>query len=129
MENSPKHILLVEDDVDISNAIKLLLGRSGFSVKTSSTVANALDLAANEHFDLFILDTFLQDGTGLELCREIREFDQDTPILFHPASVIEGDRKKSLRAGTQAYVTKPADFDELERLVSELVSANLQKIT
>ena len=124
MSFSTKRILLVDDDIDICGAVKLLLNRSGFRVKTLNTMTDALRIARSEHFDLFILDTRLQDGTGLELCRSIRSFEQNTPILFHSASAYAEDKEKGLQAGAQAYLTKPVDFDALEQIVTQLVSAD-----
>jgi DNA-binding response OmpR family regulator len=65
-----------------------------------------------------VLDHWLPDITGDDLCRKLREFDRLTPILFYSGAAYESDKARAMAAGAQGYVVKPADPDEL---VSEIL--------
>jgi DNA-binding response OmpR family regulator len=96
--------------------LSILLGRHGIDVRTADTATEALWLARERRFDLLMLDSKFQDGDGFELCRHIREFDLDTPILFYSGSAHETDKAKGLAAGAQGYIVKP----ELSSLVEAI---------
>jgi DNA-binding response OmpR family regulator len=75
------------------------------------------------YFDLYILDNWLPDGDGVDLCRNIREFDPHTPILFNSAAAYARDIREAIRAGAQSYLVKPTLPDELRLSVAQLISA------
>jgi DNA-binding response OmpR family regulator len=81
-----------------------------------------LRLAQRRYFDLYILENWLPGGSGIGLCRLIREFDPYTPILFYSSAAYERDIEEALRSGAQAYLVKPLGFDDLERTVARLTS-------
>jgi DNA-binding response OmpR family regulator len=64
----------------------------------------------------------LPGGSGIGLCRAIREFDPYTPILFYSAAAYERDIQDALRSGAQAYLVKPVKFDDLQQAVAKLTS-------
>jgi DNA-binding response OmpR family regulator len=68
-----------------------------------------------------MIDNWLAEGSGVMLCRYVRVFDQDTPILFHSAAAYESDIREALEAGAQEYVTKPADPELLLRTIRALM--------
>jgi len=113
-----KRILVVEDDEDSYELAKLTL--TGYQLVIARDFTNGLRLAKQGYFDLYILDNWLPGGSGIELCRHIREFDPHTPILFYSAAAYEWDVREALVAGAQIYITKPSDPDELERAVAGL---------
>jgi OmpR-family two-component system manganese-sensing response regulator len=115
-------ILLVEDHEDTSDLMVLLLSQLNYDVVTTTTVAGALSLAESFNFDLFVLDSLLSDGTGTELCRQLRQRDVSTPILFYSARAFDHDRDEALSAGAQKYLVKPVDTAVFSRAVSELLS-------
>jgi DNA-binding response OmpR family regulator len=84
-------------------------------------------LASEERFDLYLLDSWLPDGSGLDLCRRIRKFDPVTPIFFYSAAAYEADKNMALSAGAQAYLIKPSQTSELCDLVSSLIDKANQK--
>jgi two-component system OmpR family response regulator len=104
---SKLQVLCADDDEDIRLMLSILLGRHGFEVRTADTATEALWLAREGRFDLLMLDSKFQDGDGFELCRQIREFDHETPILFYTGSAFETDKVKGLAAGAQGYIVKP----------------------
>lgn len=77
----------------------------------ASSVAEGLELAKTQDFDLYLLDYVFADGTGRELCEQIREFDRETPILFFSGSHPNVYRE-ALSCGAQGFVVKP-DIDGL----------------
>lgn len=78
------------------------------------TAGEALKLAGRAEFDLFILDTRLESGSGLDLCRALREAHPDTPVSFYSAAAFDSDRETALRAGASAYVAKPGTEEVME---------------
>src|SRR5215216_5927754 len=102
LQQPPERVLCVEDNEDISFLLYTALKREGFDPVTTFTAADALALAGREEFDLFILDTRLEKGSGLELCRALREAHPNTPVVFYSAAAFDSDREAALRAGACA---------------------------
>jgi DNA-binding response OmpR family regulator len=121
VSQSKKRILYIEDHEDSRQMLSVLLGRAGYEVATASTVANGLSLAGLERFDLYILDSRFTDGTGLELCRQIRAFDPDTPILFYSSAIYRSDSEAGIAAGAQDYLIKPTGIDIIEQTIAGLL--------
>ena len=123
MDRHKGRILYTEDDPDSREMIRVLFTFDGYEIVCAESGMQALYLARNEHFDLFLVDNWMPTVTGVELTRFIREFNQATPILFYSGAAYEKDRQAALKAGAQGYVTKPPDIDELlgevERLIWE----------
>jgi DNA-binding response OmpR family regulator len=121
MQLSKSRILYIEDHADTRELVTLVLRLNGFEVITGSTIEAAIELAGQTAFDLYLLDSWLSDGSGLELCKRIREFDQQTPILFYSAAAYEADRDVALECGAQGYLVKPSQISELCALVFSLI--------
>jgi CheY-like chemotaxis protein len=118
-EKKSEHILYVEDDADSCELIQLWLGFHGYTVETVRTAAEALPLAQAGLFSLFILDNWLPDGDGIELCKQIRAFDGDTSIIFVSGVAYPADIGQAMSAGAQAYLTKPIELTNLYHAVQE----------
>jgi DNA-binding response OmpR family regulator len=114
-------ILLVEDVDDARGLCEVTLAE--YTVICASDFDEGLRLAQQQDFDLYILDNWLPEKSGVELCRAIRGFDPHTPILFYSAAAYERDIKEAIRAGAQDYLVKPVSLDELRRAVAQLISA------
>ncbi|MFZ0063329.1 MAG: response regulator [Pyrinomonadaceae bacterium] len=99
-------VLYAEDHSDTVEMVTLMLNAGGFEVLTHATIAEGLKAAAAQDFDLYLIDLWLPDGSGLDLCRKIREFDSKTPVVFYSAAAYEGDRAAALDSGGQAYLIK-----------------------
>lgn len=119
--NRNPRVLYVEDHDDTRELVTLLLNQRSFEVVTGNTIASGIALATAQEFDLYLLDSWLPDGSGLDLCQRIREFDKTTPILFFSAAAYASDHETALRCGAQAYLTKPSHPTELCRVVTELI--------
>jgi DNA-binding response OmpR family regulator len=114
--DSAKRILYADDDEDSVTIMAALLGEIGYEVETRQTVAAALRLAKAAPFNLYVIDNHFPDGTGVELCRQIRAFDGRTPLIVYSGNSIGADLEEALQAGAQAYVIKPYLDELLERI-------------
>jgi DNA-binding response OmpR family regulator len=115
-----KRILFVEDRED--NWELLALALEEHSLICARNFAEGLQLARLRYFDLYILDYWLPGVNGVELCRRIRTFDPNTPVLFYSAAAYPRDMQAAFSAGAQAYLVKPVRFDELKRMVALLTA-------
>jgi DNA-binding response OmpR family regulator len=113
-------VLCVDDDEDSRVMLTTLLKLAFIDAKAVGTGAQALSSIQTERFDLYLLDARLPDVDGFELCRRMRDFDPDTPILFFSGAAYETDKKKGIEAGANAYVIKP-DIDGLVSSVKQFV--------
>src|SRR5688500_15090942 len=113
-------VLCVDDDEDSRVMLTTLLKLALIDAKAVGTGAQALSSIRTERFDLYLLDSRLPDVDGFELCRRMRDFDPDTPILFFSGAAYETDKKKGIEAGANAYVIKP-DVDGLVSSVKQFV--------
>ena len=107
------HILFVEDNQDTRELVQILLRQDGFRVSVTGDSNEVLQLLATVHFDALLLDNWMPEVTGIELCRLIRTFDQTTPIFFCSGAATEADKATALSAGAQGYIVKPFDPNEL----------------
>ena len=117
-------VLYIEDHEDTRELVTLVLEQKSFEVVTGSTIQSGVALAGSQNFDLYLLDSWLADGSGLDLCKQIREFDKETPILFYSAAAYEIDRDQAINSGAQAYLIKPSQPSELCNLVTSLIESH-----
>lgn len=106
-------ILLVEDDLYLSQGLTELLQKSGYVPCQAQSLSQARLARSSRSFDLLILDVTLPDGDGISFCRELRASGCATPILFLTARDEEFDIVTGLDAGGNDYVTKPFRVQEL----------------
>lgn len=121
MQIEKPRVLYVEDHEDTRELVTLLLSQKSYEVVTGTCIESGIALAAAGKFDLYLLDSWLPDGSGLDLCRRIRQFDMTTPILFYSAAAYASDHETALKCGAQAYLTKPSQPSELCRMVTQLI--------
>ena len=107
------HILYVEDDESLSYVTRDNLELQGYAITHCLDGRQALEQIQTRTFDLYILDVMLPEIDGFTLAREIRKFDQQTPILFLTAKSLKEDRLQGLRLGGDDYITKPFSIEEL----------------
>lgn len=112
------HIMFVEDNADTGHLVALILMARGHNVTCVPTIKEARELMGTVAVDLYLLDTRLPDGDGVELCKQIREFDRRTPILFFSAAAYEKDKARAIKAGANGYMTKPIDPHSLVEQVT-----------
>ncbi|MEL7166304.1 MAG: response regulator [Pseudomonadota bacterium] len=118
-----KHVLLVEDEANITEAIRFLLSREGWDVDTHTDGATAVDKVRERRPDLLVLDYMLPGKSGLDILRELRaEPDYARlPILMLTARGQKRDREEAERAGVSRFMTKPFSNLEVMTAVRDLV--------
>lgn len=115
-------ILLVEDEENLQEALKLNLELEGYEVSTSGDGSHALKTVAKEYFDLIILDVMLPEIDGITVCETIRLTNSDVPILILSAKNNSTDRVLGLKKGADDYLAKPFNLEELLLRVNKLIN-------
>jgi DNA-binding response OmpR family regulator len=127
-EQIKMRILCVEDDADSREMMNLLLKSAGHEVVFANGIADGLRRARQESLDLIILDNWVEGGSGVELCKAIRCFDAQIPIVFLSAAAYVSDIKNGLEAGAQVYLTKPTGLQKLVQTVENLCPSQNQLV-
>lgn len=117
-------ILLVEDEENLHDALKLNLELEGYEVTSAYDGLNAVKAVQNEYFDLIILDIMLPEMDGLTVLETIRIQHNQVPILILSARNSSADRVTGLKKGADDYVTKPFNLEELLLRVQKLIEKN-----
>lgn len=123
MQPHARRVLCAEDDPDTCEMISALLGLIGCEVVSAHTAVEALYFVKAESFDLYLLDNWLPGGSGVEVCRRIRESGDTSPVVFYSGAGSQVDRREALEAGAQAYLVKPSDIGELVETVRRLLDS------
>jgi DNA-binding response OmpR family regulator len=122
MNHFKRKLLCVDDDADTCEMLSVAWGRSKYELTLAQTYAEALSRALEGDYDIILLDSHLPDGSGIELCKEIREADQQTPILFYSADAQSAHIEEALEAGATTYLKKPLAPDDVEQEIEKLLS-------
>jgi two-component system KDP operon response regulator KdpE len=112
MTGDGAHILVVDDEPQILRGLHVVLRSAGFQVAQAATQREALDAVAVRPPDVMILDLVLPDGSGVDVCREVRRW-STLPIIVLSALGDEHEKVRALDAGADDYVTKPFGTEEL----------------
>ncbi|KNF07674.1 putative signal transduction response regulator [Gottschalkia purinilytica] len=107
-----KKILVLEDDSTLAMGLEFALKKENFECEITNTVKESIDAFKKESFDLAILDVMLPDGSGYDVCKEIRKT-SDIPIIFLTACDEEVNVVLGLDIGGDDYITKPFRVNEL----------------
>ena len=106
-------ILIAEDDPHQRRLMSLVLTRAGYDVHTAQDGAEALQMLDERHIDLLVLDVMMPRLDGFELTRQLREGGSELPILMVTARQMPEDKRTGFLVGTDDYMTKPVDEEEL----------------
>jgi two-component system alkaline phosphatase synthesis response regulator PhoP len=124
MENKRPSILLVEDEENLHEALKLNLELEGYEITSAYDGSAALKSVADEYFDLIILDVMLPEIDGINVTESVRLQNNDVPILILSAKNTSADRVLGLKKGADDYLTKPFNLEELLLRVQKLINKN-----
>ena len=108
-----KNIRMVEDDSTIAFAVKYAVEQEGFNLDIAENLENARKIVNSKEYDLILLDVMLPDGNGYEFLKQLREHDEDTPVIFLTACDEEVNIVMGLDIGGDDYITKPFRVREL----------------
>jgi len=114
-------ILLVEDEENIRDVVKLNLEMEDFEVVAAGNGKDALKYFREQHFDLLILDVMLPEIDGFQICEQVRLTNLEVPIIFLTAKDTAMDRITGLKKGADDYLTKPFNLEELLLRVNNLI--------
>lgn len=107
------HILVVDDEKNTRKLLEAVLKRNGYSVFTAENGVAALELLDIQHIDLIILDIMMPGMDGYGFARELRESGSTIPILMATAKQLPIDKEMGFSVGTDDYMTKPLDTEEM----------------
>jgi len=124
MKENKANILLVEDEENLHETLKLNLELEGYSVTSAFDGSKALKAVSEEYFDLIILDIMLPEINGIDVTERIRLMHNETPVLILSARNTDADRVLGLRKGADDYLAKPFNLEELLLRVHKLISKN-----
>ncbi len=129
---SKARLLIVEDDIDISNMLQIYFKGQNYEVDTAPRGSDALDKTRQSLPHLIILDIMLPDIDGFEVCRSLRTSTRTShvPIIFLTQKDERSDKLQGLELGADDYITKPFDIEELKlRVQRAIVRAEQQSLT
>ena len=121
MPAEKRRILCAEANKDVCDLIVLMLEQKGYAVRAVQTIADCLRVAAEERFDLFILNDNYIDGDSIELCRDLRASTPLTPVLLFSLDSTGHNRDRAAEAGARLYVSKTSDFVSLVQTIDRLL--------
>ena len=107
------HILVVDDDKNTRLFLSAVLEGAGYTVSTAVNGLDALNVMEREHIDLVVLDIMMPEMDGYEFTKTLREADNTLPILMVSAKQLPSDKHKGFMVGTDDYMTKPIDDEEM----------------
>jgi len=110
----------VDDHEDSAEMLRLILSESDYEFHSARTIEEALELARTHEFDLYVLDKYLPDGSGLELCKQLGRLTPAVPCIFYTGDTYEIHRE-AIAAGAEGYVAKP-EVEKLIETVHKLLS-------
>ncbi len=114
-------ILLVEDEENIRDIVKLNLEMEDYEVVSTGNGMEAIKLTNEQHFDLLILDVMLPEVDGFNICEQVRLKNSEVPIIMLTAKDTPKDRIQGLKRGADDYLTKPFNLEELLLRVANLI--------
>src|SRR3954470_20223137 len=123
-ENSKGSILVVEDEENLHETLKLNLEMEGYEVSSAFDGSQALKAVQNEYFDLIIMDIMLPEIDGISVTETIRIKNIEVPVLMLSAKNSSADKVLGLKKGADDYLTKPFNLEELLLRVEKLILKN-----
>src|SRR5947199_8790709 len=119
--NNAKKLMIVDDDAEMRTLLAEYFRRLGFEVAEKESGQAALQSAAADRFDCFILDVAMPEMSGLDLLKKLRERGIQTPALFLTAHDLVDDKVAGFEAGADDYLAKPFSPRELEKRIEALL--------
>src|SRR5580704_15888079 len=121
MARKPMHVLIVEDEPEMAGLLSRGLKEEQYEVSVARDGRSALEFSSVDTFDVIVLDVMLPLVSGLEVAKQLRRREQETPVLMLTARDSLSDVVKGLDAGADDYLTKPFSFLELLARIRALI--------
>src|SRR5438094_356775 len=118
------HVLVIDDEADIRESLETLLTLEGYSVDLAQNAAEGLRALDSKGYDLVLLDLMMPDRSGMEVLREVRERDRETPIFLITAYGSVQAAVDALKSGANDYFSKPWDNEKLLIEIARMISGN-----
>jgi len=117
-------VLCVNSQPSGHDTLTLILEGYDYSVISAHSAEEAISLAQTQHFDLYILDRLLPDGSEYELCQQIRNFDSHTPLIFYSTRDDQSGEERARAAGGQTHIRKPTYPKMLMQRISQVLGTS-----
>lgn len=115
-------VLLVEDDIDLGQMLKLFLEMDRFNVFVATSAEDGISLFADKEFSIGIIDINLPGMNGFDFAKHIRKTNPSFPFIFLTARALKEDKLRGLKLGADDYITKPFDAEELILRIHNILS-------
>jgi DNA-binding response OmpR family regulator len=122
-------LLLVEDEIKLAQALKVILENEGYQTQTVYNGKQGYELALKKKFDLLLLDLNLPQMDGVAICTHLRQQGRDTPVIMITARDTTTDRVLGLDAGADDYLVKPFETQELLARIRALLRRQVKAVT
>jgi DNA-binding NtrC family response regulator len=123
-ENGKGRILVIDDEADIRESLETLLALEGYGVDLAQNAAEGLRALESRSYELVLLDLMMPDRSGMEVLREVRERDRETPIFLITAFGSVEAAVQALKAGANDYFSKPWDNEKLLIEIDRMIAGN-----
>jgi DNA-binding response OmpR family regulator len=120
MTSPYRKILCVDDDEDTCEILSISLKE--YELVLAHTYQDALTKALSGGYDAILMDSQLPDGSGIDLCREIKEADNNLPIIFYSANAYAHQVDAAMQAGATTYLTKPMTPEAVGKAIEQVLS-------
>jgi two-component system OmpR family response regulator len=127
MGETKARILHVDDHQDTRLMMSALLADSGYGVMTAGSIAEGLELANEISFDMFILDVRLPDGSGVDLCKTLRQSHPHTPVIYYSAYGDNNESEAAVTACGDAFLRKPLCIADIEAAVAQYLKPEAER--
>ena len=124
-----KRILIVDDEPDLLRVTALILKNPGHEILTATTGQEAMDMIQDQEFDLILLDFYLPDISGFDICMQVKKDEKlkHTPVILFTAGDTSMVTEQVVLCGANGYITKPFDSDLLLDMVAKTIGHKVCK--
>jgi two-component system response regulator PilR (NtrC family) len=118
----PAKILVIDDEESMCNFMEIMLAKEGYSVETTVSAKNAINLLKDENYDLVIADLNMPEMTGIEVLKEVRSFKAEQDLIVVTAFASVDTAIEAMKEGAVDYITKPFKVDEIKLVIEKSIN-------
>jgi DNA-binding response OmpR family regulator len=124
--NNNSNIIILDDDEDIGNVLKMMLEYKGYNVTLVDRVVKANEILANNNFELLILDMLIAGENGCDFCKTLKNSSESSMLPILMFSALPEGRKLAKEAGADDFISKPFQMNGMLEKVSEMITQGMQ---